>query len=66
MLPLSPSEPIDDPRDDPEGKEKKQVPRPNPAEKTEWVSLSPNDPERKVRIGTNLDSELHQKLIAFL
>ncbi|XP_004308263.1 PREDICTED: uncharacterized protein LOC101303281 [Fragaria vesca subsp. vesca] len=67
MLPLSPSESIDDPRDDLEGKDKKkQAPRPNPAEDTEWVSLSPSAPERKVRIATNLDRELHQKLITFL
>ncbi|XP_004292410.1 PREDICTED: uncharacterized protein LOC101297116 [Fragaria vesca subsp. vesca] len=67
MLPLSPSEPIDDPRDNPEGKEKKkQVSRPNPAEETEWVSQSTNAPERKVRIGNNLDPELRQKLITFL
>ena len=41
MLSLSPSEPIDDPRDDPEGSGKKKAPRPNPAEDTEWLSLSP-------------------------
>ncbi|XP_004309961.1 PREDICTED: uncharacterized protein LOC101293841 [Fragaria vesca subsp. vesca] len=66
MLPLSPSKPIDDLRDDPEGKDKKQAPRPNPAEDTEWVSLSPSAPERKVRIGTSLNPELRHKLIAFL
>ena len=66
MLPLSPSEPIDDPRDDPEGNGKKRAPRLNPAEDTEWISLSPTAPERKVRIGSSLSPELRHKLITFL
>ncbi|KAL6185944.1 hypothetical protein ACLB2K_042066 [Fragaria x ananassa] len=66
MLPLSPSEPIDDPRDDPEGNGNKRAPRPNPAKDTEWVSLSPTDPERKVRIGSSLGPDICQKLITFL
>lgn len=66
MLPLSPSEPIDDSRDDPEGSGKKRDPRPNPTEDTKWVSLSPTAPERHVRISSSLGPKLRPKLIAFL